>query len=135
MLRGEDVDSLDPAIAYGVGAWALIDAMCAPLLRPAGSAGSATDSPLVPEVAAAQPRVSAGGTVYTFTLRPGFRFSDGTPVRASAFARAIHRTLAPGVPSPWRTYTGDIVGAGDVVAGRARTARGVVARGPRSSSG
>ena len=129
MLRGEDVDSLDPAIAYGVGAWSLIDATCAPLLRPAGAAGSATDPALVPEVAAAQPRVSAGGTVYTFTVRPGFRFSDGTPVRASAFARAIHRTLAPGVPSPWRTYTGDIVGAGDVIAGRARTARGVVAHG------
>jgi peptide/nickel transport system substrate-binding protein len=127
----EDVDTLDPAIVYSVGAWSLIDPTCALLLRPAGSSASATSLPLVPEVAAGQPRVSADGTVYTFTLRPGFRFSDGTPVRASAFARAIHRTLAPGVPSPWRVYTGDIVGAGAVVAGRARTARGVSARGNR----
>jgi peptide/nickel transport system substrate-binding protein len=120
---------MDPAIAYGTAAWSLIDTTCALLLRPSGSSGSPTDPPLVPEVAAAQPRVSAGGTVYTFTLRPGFRFSDGTKVTASAFARAIHRTLAPGVPSPWRAYTGDIVGAGAVVAGRESAARGVVARG------
>jgi peptide/nickel transport system substrate-binding protein len=119
---------MDPAIAYSDGAWSLIDTTCALLLRPA-AVHSPTVAGLVPEVAAAQPRISGGGTVYTFVLRPGFRFSDGTRVTASAFSRAIHRTLAPGLPSPWRAYTGDIVGAGDVVAGRAKTARGVVARG------
>jgi ABC-type transport system substrate-binding protein len=129
VLRGEDVDSMDPALAYAVGAWSLIDTTCALLLRPSRSPRSPTEPPLIPEVAASQPRVSGGGTVYTFTLRPGFRFSDGTRVTARAFARAIHRTLAPGVPSPWRAYTGAIVGAGDVVAGRARTARGVRAQG------
>ena len=36
---------------------------------------------LVPEVAAAYPRVSSDGKTYTFTLRSGFRFSDGTPVQ------------------------------------------------------
>ena len=128
LLRGKDVDSLDPAIAQALSAWALIDTTCALLLRP-GAPHSPTAPALVPEVAAALPRISGGGTVYTFTLRPGFRFSDGKPVAASAFARAIHRTLTPGVFSPWRVYTGDIVGAGDVLAGRATTARGVVARG------
>ena len=129
VLRGEDVDSLDPAIAYGVGAWSLIDATCAPLLRPAGSSGSATDPALVPEVAKAQVSRLRGRDGVHVHAAPRLPLQRRTPVRASAFARAIHRTLAPGVPSPWRTYTGDIVGAGDVVAGRARTARGVVARG------
>lgn len=129
VLRGEDVDSLDPALAYAAGAWSLIDTTCALLLRPARSSTSTTAPALVPELAAAQPRVSGGGTVYTFTVRRDLRFSDGTRVSASAFARAIHRTLAPGVHSPWRAYTGDIVGAGDVTAGRATSARGVVARG------
>jgi peptide/nickel transport system substrate-binding protein len=128
VMRGEDVDSMDPAIAYAVGAWSLIDTTCALLLR-SGTAHSPAAPALEPEVAARQPRISGGGTVYTFTLRSGFRFSDGTRVTASAFSRAIHRTLAPGVPSPWRAYTGEIVGAGDVLAGRAATARGVVARG------
>jgi ABC-type oligopeptide transport system substrate-binding subunit len=129
VLRSEDVDSMDPALAFGVGAWSLIDTTCARMLRPRGSSYAPTASPLVPEVASALPRVSRDGKTYTFTLRAGFRFSDGTRVGASAFARAIHRTLTPGVPSPWAAYTGDIVGAGDVLAGRARTVRGVVASG------
>ena len=68
--------------------WHLLDATCARLMTfpdappPAGLR-------LVPEVAAAYPRVSSDGKTYTFTLRSGFRFSDGTPVQASAFAHAI----------------------------------------------
>ena len=49
---------------------------------------------LVPEVATAYPRVSRDGTTYTFTLRSGFRFSDGhpsgrarSPTRSSASSR------------------------------------------------
>ena len=84
---------------------------------------------VVPDVAAAPPTVSADGRTYTFTLRRGFRFSDGKPVRADAFAQAIHRTLAPGVDSPAYLYTQAIEGAADVKAGRAQRASGVVARG------
>ena len=78
---------------------------------------------LVPEVAAAYPRVSRDGKTWTFTLRSGFRFSDGTPVRATAFARAITRTLAPGVRSRGAAYTRGIVGAEDVQAGRTAARR------------
>jgi peptide/nickel transport system substrate-binding protein len=52
--------------------------------------------------------VSRDYRTFTFTLRRTFRFSDGTQVRADAFARAITRTLAPGVKSPWAAYTRDI---------------------------
>ena len=45
-------------------------------------------------------RPTDGGTTYTFTLRRGFRFSNGDPPRASAFARAINRVLNPVVQSP-----------------------------------
>ena len=120
---------MDPALSVSVGSWYLIDATCALLLRPTRQVHGAGKSALEPEVAVAAPRISEGGRVYTFTLRPGFRFSDGTPVRASAFAQAIHRTLAPDMRSPWGIYAGDIVGAGKVRAGKARTASGVVARG------
>ena len=66
---------------------------------------------VVPEVATANPRVSDGGKTYTFTLRRGFRFNDGIPVEASAFARAINRILAPGVDAGGLPYVKDIVGA------------------------
>ena len=126
----ESLDYVDPALAYTAPAWSLIDTTCARLM-------AYPDKPppegyrLVPEVAAAYPRMSDGGRTWTFTLRTGFRFSDGSPVRASAFARAIVRTLAPGVESPAAGYNKLILGAADVQAGRARFLAGVAARGNR----
>ena len=42
------------------------------------------------------PRPADGGTTYTFTLRRGIRYSNGTPVRASDFRRGIQRQLSFG---------------------------------------
>ena len=52
---------------------------------------------LQPEVATGPPSVSDDGRTYTFTLRPGFRFSppSNEPVTAEAFERAIERALDP----------------------------------------
>jgi peptide/nickel transport system substrate-binding protein len=121
-------DHIDPALAYGGASWAVLDTVCATLM-------AYPDKPppegykLVPSVAKAYPRVSQGGKTWTFTLRSGFRFSDGTPLQASAFARAINRTLAPGLKTDADLYTQNIVGAEDVQKGKAKSARGVVARG------
>ena len=121
-------DYVDPALAYSGESWALLDTTCARLM-------TLPDKPtpegfrLVPEVAAEFPRISRNGKTYTFRLRSGFRFSDGTPVRASAFARAINRTLAEGIESPGLQYTGDIAGAADVLSGKTQAAAGVTARG------
>jgi peptide/nickel transport system substrate-binding protein len=127
---GESFDHVDPALSYSFPAWAVLDATCPRLM-------SYPDKPppeglrLAPEVAASFPRVSRDAKTFTFTLRTDFRFSDGTPVRANAFARAISRTLAPGVRSPGAQYTRDIVGAGAVRAGKRTTPTGIVAVGNR----
>jgi peptide/nickel transport system substrate-binding protein len=124
------IDYMDPALASSPPAWALLDTTCARLMaypdKPAPEGFR-----LHPEVAEAFPAVSRDGKTYTFTLRKGFRFSDGSPVGASAFARAVNRTLAPEMNSPAVLYTRDIVGAGRVLAGKATAASGVVARGNR----
>ena len=126
----EQLDTMDPAIANTQASWSLLDLTCARLMnypdKPAPQAFR-----LVPEVAAAPPKISRDGKTYTFTLRHTFRFSDGKPVDARAFARAIDRTLAPGLRSLGTRYMEDIVGARAVQAGRATHARGVVARGYR----
>lgn len=44
---------------------------------------------------------SADGRSWTFHLRPGARWSDGTAVRASDFVGAWRRALDPYEPSPW----------------------------------
>ena len=127
------LDYVDPALASTAPGWAVLDTTCARLLaypdKPAPKAFR-----YAPEVATGLPKISRDRRTYTFTLRSGFRFSNGAPVRASAFARAINRTLAPGVNSPGAQHTRDIVGAVDVLAGKT-AATGVVARGTRSSSG
>ena len=128
LAAGSGIDYIDPALAYTPAAWALLDTVCARLLAYPDKRPPAGLRP-VPEVAVAPPKVSRDLRTYTFTLRTGFRFSDGTPVRASAFARAINRTLAPGVASPGAQLTRDIVGAADVLAGRTRSAAGVVGQG------
>ncbi len=126
----DNFDAVDPALGYTSTSWALLDAACARLMNypdkplPAGLR-------LVPEVAARSPRVSADAKTFTFTLRTGFRFSDGTPVRASAFARAINRVIAISPRDSGFQYVSDIVGADAVRSGKATSASGVVAKGNR----
>ena len=126
----EQLDSMDPAIANTQASWSLLDLTCARLMTYPDRQPPQSYR-LVPEVAAAPPKVSNGGKTYTFALRRGFRFSDGKPVDARAFARGINRTLAPDLKSLGTRYMDDIVGARAVLAGRATSARGVVPHGYR----
>jgi peptide/nickel transport system substrate-binding protein len=121
-------DHIDPALSFTPAGWALIDTTCARLITYPDKPPQAGFRP-VPEVAVGFPKVSKDLKKYTFTLRQGFRFNDGKPVDAKAFARAINRTLAPAMNSPGTVHVRDIVGAGDVLAGRRTRARGVEARG------
>ena len=62
------------------------------------------------------PTVTAGGTVYTFTLRRGLRYSTGRPVRAQDFRYAIERVLElnPAAAS----FLGGIAGAAACTPGK-----------------
>jgi peptide/nickel transport system substrate-binding protein len=121
------LNSIDPALASTLPAWAVLDTTCARLLTYPDKPPPAAYR-LEPEVAWSY-TISADRKTYTFTLRNDFRFSDGSPVRASAFARAIYRTLDPRMKSSGAQHTRDIVGAEDVLNGRKTTAPGIVARG------
>jgi YVTN family beta-propeller protein len=88
-------------------------------------------SRLRPEVAEGQPAISDGGRTYTFTIRPGFRFSppSNQAVTASAFKRAIERALSPQMQSLATTFMGDVAGAPAYIAGRTDRLAGVTAKG------
>ena len=48
---------------------------------------------LVPDLALAVPQPSNGGKTYTFTLRPGVKYSTGRDVHASDFVLGVRRAL------------------------------------------
>lgn len=84
---------LDPATA-GAAPSIYEDAIFGQLFRPTPSGG-------IEPVLAAGYTVSGGGTVLTIKLRPGVKFSDGTPLNAAAVAWNIKRDLAtPSTASP-----------------------------------
>ena len=64
---------------------------------------------LVPDLALALPTPTAGGTTYSFRLRPGIRYSDGRPVRAGDFRRGVERLFRSG--SSGTDYYAGLVGA------------------------
>jgi peptide/nickel transport system substrate-binding protein len=123
-VNSTDIRYLDPALNYDFYGWRLEAATCAMLVGYPDATGPAS-ARLYPEVARGFPRVSNGGRTYTFTIRRGFRFSDGTPVTAASYARAIERALSPKMQSPAASFLGDVVGADKVLAGKAETPSGV----------
>jgi peptide/nickel transport system substrate-binding protein len=123
---------VDQQLAYVTTAWSLEYSTAAKLYNYPDKKGPA-GSKLIPEVAS-NFTVSNNGKRYTFTIRKGFRFSDGTAVTAKNFKRAIDRTANHDLASPGAPFITDlagtnIVGAKAVNDGKATSVRGVVAKG------
>jgi peptide/nickel transport system substrate-binding protein len=125
-----DIDYVDPALAYYTISWQIEYATCAKLLN-YPDAPAPAGARLVPEVAAGMPTVSPDGRTYTFTIRDGFRFSppSSETVTAQHFKFVLERLLNPMMSSPAQAFLEDIVGARDVIDGRAATLSGVVTEG------
>lgn len=102
-----DVDSLDPALATNALSWAIEFGTCSNLMSFADAPAPLGDT-VVPEAAAGLPNVSRDGRTYVFTVRPGLRFSDGSPLTADNFARALGRVLNPAMRSPGAGFFSDV---------------------------
>lgn len=126
-----DVDSVDPALAYGPQSWMIEYATCAELYnypdKPAPQGAI-----VVPEIAKSFPKVSSDGKTQTIQLNRTFRFHTGARVTAANFVAAFNRDANPKLQSPLVSagYLRDIVGADAVIAGKALTISGVRALGP-----
>jgi ABC-type oligopeptide transport system substrate-binding subunit len=123
---------VDPQLAYITTAWWLEYATAAKLFNYPDKSGPA-GSKLVPEVAS-KFTVSNGGKVYTFTIRKGFKFSDGTNVTANSFKIAVNRVANHDLASPGAAFIVDpngtnIVGAKAVNDGNGTNVSGVTVKG------
>jgi len=88
----DEPESLDPATATSP---AVLQALWLAHTPPATYAWAegAAGTKLVPGLAGELPERSEDARSYSFTLRPGLRYSDGQRVRAGDFERAIKRAL------------------------------------------
>jgi peptide/nickel transport system substrate-binding protein len=124
-----DVDYTDPQLTYYVPSWEMQYATACKLMNyPDKEAPQGGE--VQPEVAAGLPVVSNGGKTYTFTIRPGYRFSNGQPVTAANFKMAIDRLAQPKLASSTSFLGSDlIVGMQTVLDDKASSVSGVTAKG------
>ena len=108
-LSTTDFEYVDPALAYDAYGWGVLYMTNLMLLnypdKPAPEG-----SRLVPDAAVGFPRVSRDGKTYTFTIKSGLQFSDGSAVTAAAFKRAFERAADPKQASPAIAFMHDVVG-------------------------
>jgi peptide/nickel transport system substrate-binding protein len=103
--------AIDPGVSYSPAAWQVLittnDGLVA--FKQVGGPGGTS---IVPDLATSIPAPTNGGTTYTFQLRPGIRYSNGQPVKASdvrfSFER-LYRAQSPVVPNGY--YQGILGGS------------------------
>jgi ABC-type oligopeptide transport system substrate-binding subunit len=125
-----DTDHVDPALAYYQISVQMLYSACTTLLnypdKPAPEG-----SRLQPEAAESMPTVTNNGKTYTFTIRPGFKFSppSNEEVTADHFRFVLERNLNPKLQSPSASFISDIVGAQAVLDGKTTSLSGVKVNG------
>jgi peptide/nickel transport system substrate-binding protein len=120
---GTAPDSLDPGDGYTTQALEPDQTAYIPLVTYAHQAGAA-GGVVIPGLATALPKISPDGKTYSLTLRPGLKFSNGQPVKASDFTYAVERSLK----IPWggaSFVTANVAGAAAYAAGKAKTISGI----------
>ncbi len=111
--------TLDPAIAAEITSASYIVQIFSGLVR------LDENMKAVPDIAESWDK-SADGKTFTFHLRRDARFQDGKAVKASDFKYSWERALDPATRSLTAgTYLDDIVGAADILSGKASTLSGV----------
>jgi len=91
----DKISSLDPGDAYATRDWELIKNISEGLLK-----WKQGTSELEPGLATDMGTISADGLTYTFTLKDGIKFGDGTPLDATMYAAQLNRLLTIGPSCP-----------------------------------
>ncbi len=92
---GSDCDSWDPARAYYGWCWNMQRLYARTLLGFASDPKKAAT--VVPDLATAPGKPNADFTEFTYTLRDGLKYDDGTPVKSADIKYALERAFATDV--------------------------------------
>lgn len=116
-----DIASLDPAKASDAQGFTVISLLYGGLVK--------LNADLLVEADLAESwTISEDGLTYTFTLRDGIAFSDGTPITSADVVWSLNHALDPATGG-WTGgyYLSNIAGSDEVLAGTATEASGVSA--------
>jgi ABC-type transport system substrate-binding protein len=117
------IDSMDPNRWWFAVTWGLANALCTTLVRYADQPGVA-GTQVVPGTASL-PKVTDNGLLYTFTMRPGAKFSDGQAITPADVKYSFERLMNPKVGTGTGGYFTDLVGASDYMAGKSNDIPGI----------
>lgn len=117
----DDIATLDPAIGYDWQNWSMINSLFSRLMdyKPG-------TSELVPSLADSSD-VSADGTIYTFKIHPGVKFTNGREIVAGDVKYSIERAANPKTQGPGAGFFHSIVGADKMTDGSAQAMSGIEA--------
>ena len=92
VVQSAPAPSIDPALAYPDMTYQYLEGTYDTLVtfQKVGGTGGLQ---LVPDLALTVPRPTDAGTVYSFVLRPGIRYSNGQPVRPEDFRYGMEHVL------------------------------------------
>jgi peptide/nickel transport system substrate-binding protein len=117
------IDTIDPNRWWFAVTWGLANALCTTLVRYADKPGvGGTD--IVPGTASL-PKISDNGLLYTFTMRPGAKFSDGKPITPADVKYSFERLMNPKVATGTGGYFTDLIGANAYMAGKSNDIGGI----------
>ncbi|MEO5633052.1 ABC transporter substrate-binding protein [Gaiella sp.] len=102
-----DFDYVDPGLSYFSHTWTMMSASQLTLLYYPHVEGAAGGR-LSPMASQGMPKVSNNGKTYTFTIKKGFKFSDGTAVTSANFKRAFDRGVNKTMQSPASSFLDDV---------------------------
>jgi len=112
-----DIRTTDPHIAYEFETWPAASLFYRGLITMNGD---------TPEPALAESwTISEDGTVYTFTLRDGVKFSNGRQITAEDVKYSFERLLNPELPSPTYFFFDTLVGVPEYRNGEADEVTGI----------
>jgi peptide/nickel transport system substrate-binding protein len=116
--------SADPGLDFTTQGNELYSVVDTPLLTFARGVQGVGGSKIIPALAQALPTVSNGGKTYTFMLRPGLKYSNGTAIKASDVTYAVERDIK----IPWQaaSFVSAYIAGGTAYAnGKAKTISGI----------
>src|SRR6185437_13474847 len=112
MANNDDADSYDPARSYYAWVWNFEKSFYVRTLVTNTPKPGKDGVLLQPDLAQAMPEISPDKLTYTFKLKQGLKFEDGSPITSKDIKYGIERVFAQDVLSGGPTYLIDFLDQG-----------------------